>query len=148
MSRDGTFLSLLSVHKMETFKDGKAWGCLNCWVVSHSALIIGTLCHALGCELKPWWQQTLFRTQAQHLHFLHDSIWFIWFDTIMSNLSCELWNRKLKIKEIYFLKRWKGLPLLPLSAQLPNALIRIIFNLFGSLKIISKLYATNWLKRI
>ena len=37
---------------------------------------------------------------AQHLHFLHDSIWFIWFETIicLSNLSCELWNRKLKIK--------------------------------------------------
>ena len=29
--------------------------------------------------------------------------WFIWFDTIicLSNSSCELWNRKLKIKEIH-----------------------------------------------
>ena len=45
-----------------------------------------------------------FWTQAQHWRFIHDSIWFIWFDTIicLSNLSCELWNRKLKIKEIYF----------------------------------------------
>ena len=35
--------------------------------------------------------------------FIHDSIWFVWFDTIicLSNLSCELWSRKLKIKEIY-----------------------------------------------
>ena len=34
-----------------------------------------------------------------------DSIWFIWFDTFicLSNLSCYLWNRKLKIKE--FLKK-------------------------------------------
>ena len=81
-------------------------GRLNSWVVSHSALIIGKLCHALGCEFKPWWWQTLFRTQAQHLCFIHDSIWFIWFDTIicLSNLSCELWNRKLKIKEIYLKK--------------------------------------------
>ena len=51
----------------------------------------------------------LFRTQAQHLCFLHDSIWLIWFDTIicLSNLSCELWNRKLKIKETFFKKRKK-----------------------------------------
>ena len=75
-------------------------GLLNSWVVSHSALIIGSLRHALGHELQPWWQQTLFRAPAQHLCFIHDSIWFIWFDTIicLSNLSCELWNRKLKIK--------------------------------------------------
>ena len=55
------------------------------------------LCHALGCKFKLWWWQTLFWTQAQHLRFLHDSIWFLWFDTIfcLSNLSCELWNRKL-----------------------------------------------------
>ena len=34
---------------------------------------------------------TSFWTQAQHLHFLHDYIWFIWFDTIicLSNFSCE-----------------------------------------------------------
>ena len=40
--------------------------------------------------------------------FIHDSIWFVWFDTIicLSNLSCELWNRKLKIKEIYFKKKY------------------------------------------
>ena len=81
-------------------------GRLNSWVVSHLALIIGTLHHALGCEFNPWWWQTQFQTQAQHLCFLHDSIWFIWFDTIirLSNLSCELWNRKLKIQEIYFKK--------------------------------------------
>ena len=67
---------------------------------------ISTLCHALGCEFEPWWWQTLFQAQAQHLCFLHDSIWFIWFDTIicLSNLLCELWNRKLKIKELYILK--------------------------------------------
>ena len=34
------------------------------------------------------------------------SVCFVWFDTIicLSNLSCELWNKKLKIKEIYFFK--------------------------------------------
>ena len=82
------------------------WGRLNSWVVSHLALIISTLRHALGHEFEPWWQQTLYRTQAQHLCFIHDSIWFIWFDTIicLSNLSCEVWNRKLKIKEIYLIK--------------------------------------------
>ena len=81
-------------------------GRLNSWVVSHLALTISTLRHALGHEFKPWWWQTLFWTQAQHLRFIHDSIWFIWFDTniCLLNLSCEFWNRKLKIKEIYFKK--------------------------------------------
>ena len=81
-------------------------GRLNSSVVSQLDLIFGTLCHALGREFKPWWRQTLIRTQAQHLHFIHDSVWFVWFDTIicLSNFSCELWNRKLKIKEIYLKK--------------------------------------------
>ena len=65
------------------------------------------VCYALGREFEPWWCQTLFRTQAQHLCFIHNSVWFVWFDTIicLSNLSCELWSRKLKIKEIYLKKR-------------------------------------------
>ena len=60
--------------------------------------------YALGHEFEPRWRQTLFRTQAQHLCFIHNSVWF---DTIicLSNLSCELWSRKLKIKEIYFKKK-------------------------------------------
>ena len=75
------------------------YGRLNCLVVSHLALIIVTLRQALGHEFEPLWQLTLFLTQAQHLRFLHDSIWFIWFNTIicLSNLSCGLWIRKLKI---------------------------------------------------
>ena len=78
-------------------------GRLNSWVVSHSALIIGALCHALGHEFELWWQQTLFWTQAQYLHFLHYSIWFIWFNTIIfpSNMSCDLWNKRLKTNEIF-----------------------------------------------
>ena len=82
------------------------WGCLNSWVVSHLALINGTLRHALGCEFKPQWWQTLFQTPAQHLRFIHDSIWFDYI-ICLSNLSCELWNRKLKIKETFFKKRKK-----------------------------------------
>ena len=71
-------------------------GPLDSWVVLHSALNIDTLHHALGHEFKPQWQQTLFWIQAQHLHFNHDSIWFIWFDNIICvlNLSWELWNRR------------------------------------------------------
>ena len=74
------------------------------WIAEWYHTRLCSLPFALGCEFKPQWRQTLFRTQAQHLCFLHDSIWFIWFDTIicLSNLLCELWNRKLKIKEIYF----------------------------------------------
>ena len=71
----------------ETLCEGFSWGAWIC-----------TLRHVLGCEFEPWWWQTLFRTQAQHLCFLHDSISFIWFDTVicLSNLSCELWNKKWK----------------------------------------------------
>ena len=81
---------------------------LDSWVVSHSAPNISTLRHALGCEFKPWWRQTLFGTQAQHLCFLHYIIWLIWFDTIicLSNLSCELWNRKMIIN--IFFKKMNG----------------------------------------
>ena len=68
-------------------------GRVDSWLVSHSAL-----CHALGREFEPQWWQTLYWAQA-HLQFFHDSIWFIWFDTIicLSNLSRELRNRKLTI---------------------------------------------------
>ena len=62
------------------------------------------VCYALGHEFEPRWCQTLFWTQAQHLSSIHNSVWFVWFDAIicLSNLSHELWNRKLKIKEIFF----------------------------------------------
>ena len=71
-------------------------GRLNSWVVSHLALIIGTLCHALGCEFEPWWQQTLFQTQAQHLCFLHDSIWLIWYYFL--SVKFVMWIVKQKIE--------------------------------------------------
>ena len=88
-------------------------GRLNSWVVSHLSLIICTLRHDLGREFEPRWQQTLFRTQAQHMRFIHDSIWFVWFDAIicLSNLSCKLWNRKLKIKEVFFKKNSITVPI-------------------------------------
>ena len=87
---------------------GGLLGRLNSWVVYSSALIIGSLCHAMGYEFEPWWWQRLFWTQAQHLRFLHDSIWFIWFDTIicLANLSvkfaCELCNRRIENKRNVF----------------------------------------------
>ena len=31
-------------------------------------------CHVMGCELEPQWREIFFQTQAQHRHFLHDSI--------------------------------------------------------------------------
>ena len=74
------------------------------WVVSHLALIISTLHHSQGREFKPWWWQTL--SDPSTISTLSSRfIWFIWFDTVicLSNLSCELWNRKLKINKIYFI---------------------------------------------
>ena len=65
---------------------------------SHLTPNIGTMRCTLALEFEPWWQQTLYRTRAQHLRFFHDSIWFNWLDTLncLSNFSSELWNRKLK----------------------------------------------------
>ena len=58
--------------------DGGAWIAelyhTRLWISVHWAM-------PWGCEFEPQWWQTLFWTQAQHLHFFHDSIWFIWFDT-------------------------------------------------------------------
>ena len=76
-------------------------GCMQSWVVSHLALNIGMLHHTLAYEFTTPWRQTLYQTQEQHLHFYHDSVWL--FDLILlfvcqTNLSCELWNRKLKLK--------------------------------------------------
>ena len=79
-------------------------GRLNSWVVSHSALIIGKLCHALGCEFKPWWWQTLFRTQAQHLCFIHDSIWFICLSKfVMWIVKQKIENKRNLFKKIYII---------------------------------------------
>ena len=51
--------------------------------------------------------QSWYKTFMCFKCFLNDSIWFIRFDTIIcvSNLLCELWNRKLNMKEIYFFKK-------------------------------------------
>ena len=69
----------------------------------HSTVNIGTQHYTLGHEFTPQRQQILYQTQAQHLHFFHNSIWFIWFDTIicLSFFSFELWNRKLKMNKIW-----------------------------------------------
>ena len=101
-SRCALFCNTKTRQIWSTFK--LFWACLDSWVVSHLVVNISTWHHPLGSEFEPWWWQTLFRTQAQHLCFLHDSIWFIWIDTIicLSNLSHELWNRKLNINKIYF----------------------------------------------
>ena len=64
--------------------------CRDSWVVSHLALNNGILYRALGCQFAPWWWQTLYQTQAQHLHFF-----MILFDSILSfvcqicHVNCE-----------------------------------------------------------
>ena len=130
-------------------------GHLDSWVESHLALNIGTLCHALGHEFEPRWQETLFRTPAQHLHFLHDCVWFIWFDTIicLSNLLGELWNRQLKINEIYFEKNkifcfpelW-SIPLFDLSLDSMtkiNSWAVVVAQLSGRLLPIPEVHGSN-----
>ena len=71
--------------------------------------------HAMGCEFKPWWWQTLFRTQAKHLCFLHVSIWFILFKTIICHLNCvtENWKWNLFLKSISFTSMWPTVELTP-----------------------------------
>ena len=78
-------------------------GRLNSWVVSHLALIFGTLCHALGCEFKPRWLTTNSFLDPSTTSTLYTYLVCLIHTIIcLSILSCELWNRKLKIKEIYF----------------------------------------------
>ena len=79
------------------------------WIAEwcHTWLLILVCCAVpMDHEFEPQWWQTLFWTQAQHLCFLHDSIWFIWFEIniCLSNLSCELSNKKLKINKYIFKK--------------------------------------------
>ena len=53
---------------------------------------------ALTLTIPLWWQ-TIFRTQAQHLCFIHDSIWFIWFDTrYYLSVKFIMWIVKQKIE--------------------------------------------------
>ena len=78
-----------------------SWRRLDSWVVLHLALIIGMLCHALGCEFGPWWRQILFWTQAQYLCFLHDSIFYlIWYYYL--SVKFIMWIVKQKIENNFF----------------------------------------------
>ena len=49
------------------------------------------------------------RPKHNNIYTFYDSILYIWFETIICllKLSCELWNRKLKINEILFKKNIK-----------------------------------------
>ena len=138
MSFCGHYLKRKQKHQSN---DPMIWGLLDSWVVSHLALNMHKLCHALGHEFEPWWQQTLFWTQVQHLRFLHDCIWFIWFDTIicLSNLSCELWNRKLKINQLFFKKMT---PCIAWETLLKNWPILASFCLFSFFSHYN--FNTNW----
>ena len=75
-------------------------------MVSHLALNIGTLRHALGCEFKPPWRQTLFRTQAQHLCFIHDSI-LIWYYYLSVKFVMWIVEQIIENKKIIFKKHNK-----------------------------------------
>ena len=80
-------------------------GRLNSWVVSHLALIIGTLCHALGHEFKHRWLQTLFRTQAQSML----SSWFylvylIWYYYLSVKFVIWIVKQKIENKQNLFKK--------------------------------------------
>ena len=74
-------------------------GRLDSWVVSHSALNIGTLRHALGRALEPWWWQTLFWPKHNIYDFF--MILFGLFDLILLYLSVKfvMWIMKQKIEK-------------------------------------------------
>ena len=84
------------------FKDKSTWGA---WIAEwyYTWFLLSLRCAMPWALSSSLGNNKLFWTQAQHLLFIHDSTWFIWFDTIvcLSNLSCELWNSKLKIKEFF-----------------------------------------------
>ena len=56
----------------------------------------------LDREFEPWWQQSLFQTQGQHLHFLDDSIWFIWYYYLSVKVVMWFVEQKIENKQIYF----------------------------------------------
>ena len=68
-------------------------GRLNSWVVSHLALIIGTLRHALGREVESWWWLTFFG--LKHNIYALFMILFGLFDLI---LLFVMWIVKQKIE--------------------------------------------------
>ena len=86
-------------------------GHLNSWVVSHLALIISTLCHALGREFKTQWWQTLFG--HKHNIYAFFMILFGLFDLILlfvcqiCHVNCEKIENKqnLFFKETYYKHR-------------------------------------------
>ena len=86
----------------------KGMECLDSWVVSHLALNISMPCHTLGKSLHLG-DNKLFLDSSTTSTLFHDSIWLIWFETFisLSNLSCELWKRKLKINKNYLNKNIK-----------------------------------------
>ena len=80
------------------------WGRLNSWVVSHSALIIGTLRHALGREFRPCRWQTLFGTQAQHM--LYSWFYLVWYYYLSVKFVMWIVKQKIENKRNLFLKKW------------------------------------------
>ena len=76
-------------------------GRLNSWVVSHSALIIGTLHHALGHEFEPWGDDKLFFWPKHNIYALF-MILFGLFGLILlfvcqiCHVNCETENWKYK----------------------------------------------------
>ena len=76
-------------------------------MVSHSALNIGTLCR----EFAPQWWQTLYRTQAQHLHFFHDSILFIWYYYLSVKFVMWIVEHKIENKWKLFANFFNFLPI-------------------------------------
>ena len=82
------FISLFSIQLTE-------WGT---WIAEWYHTRLWSLVHCSWAWVWASVTTNCFWTQAQHLRFLHDSIWFIWFDTIICHVI--LWNRKFKIKKL------------------------------------------------
>ena len=72
-------------------------GCLNSWVVSHLALNISMLCHAVCHEFMTWWRQTLFQTQATSMlsSWLY-LVYLIWYYYL--SVKFVMWIVKQKIE--------------------------------------------------
>ena len=65
---------------------------------------------AIGHEFKPQWQQTLFRTQAQHLCFIHDFylIYLIWYYYFSVKFFMWIVKQKIENKRIFLYRVVSG----------------------------------------
>ena len=81
------------------------WGRLNSWVVSHSALIMGTLRHALGHEYEPWVAANSFLdpSTTSMLYLWFYLVYLVWYYYLSVKFVMWIVKQKIENKRNFFL---------------------------------------------